>query len=174
MCSLSRRQHECTACDGAVAMAMLFSEQQPKQVHKAHFQQSMCQAMELVEHASTGALPQPGAFPDPRKPLQGFHKQPGCSQVCSSSSPQEMCPGDGAHAWQTPGAGLPSARAAAPAPAHRGVRHRGPPRALREQSSCPHCASPTVPPAQGRAGWIPLARGGAGGRKAQLRFPRGV
>lgn len=93
MCSLSWRQHECTACDGAVAMAMLFSEQQPKQVHKAHLQQSMCQAMEILEHASMGALPQPRAFPDPRKPLQGFYKPglfPRCAPVHSPPSPGDI------------------------------------------------------------------------------------
>lgn len=90
-------------------MAMLFSEQQPKQVHKAHLQQSMCQAMELVEHTSMGGLPQPGAFSDPQKPLKDFYKQPGLFPRCAAPHPQ-MCPGDGAHTWQTPAADLPSAR----------------------------------------------------------------
>lgn len=93
-------------------MAMLFSEQQPKQVHKAHLEQSMCQAMELMEHASMGALPQPRAFPDPRKALQDFSKQvcsPGVHQ-CLAPPPQGMCPGDGAHTWQIPAADLPSAK----------------------------------------------------------------
>lgn len=90
-------------------MAMLFSEQQPKQVHKAHLQQSMCQAMELVEHTSMGGLPQSGAFSDPQKPLKDFYKQPGLFPRCAAPHPQ-MCPGDGAHTWQTPAADLPSAR----------------------------------------------------------------
>lgn len=162
MCSLSRRQHECTACDGAVAMAMLFSEQQPKQVHKAHLQQSMCQAMELVE------LPQPGAFPDPQKPRQDFYKQPGLCPSCAAPHPQEM--------GHTPGKALlltlprpGSTRAASPSPAHRRGRHRGPPTAPPQQSSCPHCASPTVSPARGGS----PSQGCCWGQESPAEVPQG-
>lgn len=95
--------------------------------------------------------PSPGPSQTHRNPCRVF-TSPVCSpgvHQCTAPHPQETCPGDGAHAWQTPAADLPLPRL------HKGVRGRGPPTVPPQQSSCPHCASPSVPPARGGGGWIP-------------------
>lgn len=124
-------------------MAMLFSEQQPKQVHKAHLQQSMCQAMELVEHTSMGGLPQPGAFSDPQKPLKDFYKQPVCSPGVQLPIPR--CVLEMGH---TPGKPLlltfprpGSTRVAAPPPVHTGGEAQGSTHGSSTAEQLSHCAT---------------------------------
>lgn len=139
-------------------MAMLFSEQQPKQVHKAHLQQSMCQAMELVEHTIMGALPQPGAFPGPRNPCRVVTS----SLVCSPS-PGEVSWTRGTRLAKPLALTFPRAeRQPQPLPTEgrgAGVPHGSP----RAQQLSP-CASPTVPPDRAEEGGSPWP-GGCWGRE---------
>lgn len=88
-------------------MAMLFSEQQPKQVHKAHLEQSMCQAMNTWNTPAWEPCPSPEPSQDHGNPCRIFTRAWCAPQ---DSRTQLPCPGDvpwiWGHAWHTPGTRL--------------------------------------------------------------------
>lgn len=113
--------------------------------------------------------PSPGPFQTHGDPA-GF-LQAACSvpRRAAARHPQQMCPGDGHRPGKAPAAELPWARAR---PHRLPTEGEAPglPTAGQLSPLCqPRCATCT-----GQSWVHPLARAGAGGRKAQLRFPRGV